>query len=236
MTPSPTGPAPVTSTGPASCGGTTRADEANRMRRSADRIQQQRRQAVLDVIGHRQQAIFRNRQIFRIAAGPVPADQAGNLRGTSGYRRGGRRRSGRNARGYRPRSGGHACGWPGCSTTPKISWPAVNSAPLCHSLKSEPHSAVRDTRTSTSPALDVGNPHALDRDAFVAVKYGRFHGGVGSIDCCHFDACISPSPRQASVPTPASAARSRRGSAAAARSASRPPSARPIGSILRRRS
>src|SRR6185312_10402813 len=47
-------------------------------------------------------------------------------------------------------------GWPGCSTTPKISCPAVNSAPLCQSLKSEPHSAVRDTRTNTSPLPTSG--------------------------------------------------------------------------------
>ncbi len=36
--------------------------------------------------------------------------------------------------------------------------------------------------------MDVGNPDALDRNAFVAVKYGCFHGCIGSIDGCHFDA------------------------------------------------
>ncbi len=35
----------------------------------------------------------------------------------------------------------------------------------------------------------VRNFHALNCDAFVPVKYGGLHCGVGPIDCCHFDAC-----------------------------------------------
>ncbi|MGY3459945.1 hypothetical protein ACVWW5_005395 [Bradyrhizobium sp. LM3.4] len=45
----------------------------------ADGVEQERREAVLDIVGHRKQAIFRHRHIFGIAAGPVPTDQAGDF-------------------------------------------------------------------------------------------------------------------------------------------------------------
>ena len=81
---------------------------------------------------------------------PVPADQAEISRHiwVSPRRHAAQ---GRNARECR-RAARAVHGMPGLLDHPKISWPAVNSAPLCQSLKSEPHSAVCTTRTITSPS------------------------------------------------------------------------------------
>ncbi len=52
------------------------ADKAHGVAGGADRVEQQRRETVLDVVGDRQQAVFGHRDIFGITARPVPADQA----------------------------------------------------------------------------------------------------------------------------------------------------------------
>lgn len=49
--------------------------EADAVRGGADGVQQQRRELVLDVVGHGQQALLGHGQILGIAAGAVPADQ-----------------------------------------------------------------------------------------------------------------------------------------------------------------
>ena len=163
------------------------ADEADRMRRGADRIQQQRRQAVFDVIGHRQQAVLRHRQVLRIAARPVPADQAGDLEAHLGIA---------------ATAGGAAIAMKGYvdRATPAIhpmSWlfdDAENFVAGSEFSAFVPQLEIRAAQRRARyvdqnfTRVYIWNFGALDRNAFVAVKYGCLHRRVGPVDCCHFDA------------------------------------------------
>jgi hypothetical protein len=154
------------------------ADEPHRMTRGADRIQQQRRKAVVDVVRHRQQAVLRHRHIFGIAARPVPADQARHFQAHLGVA---------------ARAGGATVAMQRNIDGTAAAMQAM-ARPLDHA---EDFVARREFRALV-PELEVGTAkrsardthqhlagchfrhrYALDGDAFVAVEDGGAHDRIG---------------------------------------------------------
>ena len=177
-TPSPTGPAPMTSTGPASLRRHHAADEADRVRRGADRVEQQRRQAVLDVVGHRQQAVFRHRQIFGIAARPVPADQAGDFEAHLGVAA---RAGGAVVAMQRDVDGAAAAVQAMAGLLDDAEDLVARGEFRALVPELEVRAAQRRARDAHQhfARADFGNRDALDGDAFVAVEYGGLHDRIG---------------------------------------------------------
>ncbi|MFK4710000.1 hypothetical protein ABIF56_000702 [Bradyrhizobium elkanii] len=147
------------------------------MARRADGVEQQRREAVLDIVRHRQQTVFRHRNIFGIAARPVPADQARDLQAHLGVA---------------ALAGGAVAAMQGNidGTAPTMqpvtgllddAKDFVSGSELCALV---PELEVRTTQRGARNAhehftrADVGHCHALDGDAVVAVEDRGLHDRI----------------------------------------------------------